>query len=102
MRLSGANQSAWWGMLTDTKGHPISSVEIHLIGGHGELVARTHKDGSFSFPDFPPNYYEVVVVSHGREIGHEKELQLSALSSPVRLTLTADHHLRVSQWAMMR
>ncbi len=59
------------------------STEIHLIGGHGELVARTGEDGAFAFPDVPPNNYEVIVVSLGREVWHGKLLPLSASSPTV-------------------
>jgi hypothetical protein len=46
MALEG---SAWKGALTDISGRPVRSAEIHVIGGHGELVVRTAEDGSFAF-----------------------------------------------------
>jgi hypothetical protein len=52
--------------------------EIHLIGGHGELVEHTGSDGGFLFPDVPPNNYQLTIVSHGHEVGHARLLPLSA------------------------
>ena len=73
--------------LTDAFGRPVRSAEIHLIGGHGELVARTAADGRFAFSELPSGDYEVVVVLGGRGVAHLEALHLSAISSPSRLTL---------------
>ena len=91
-----AEAIAWSGALTDESGRPVRSAEIHLIGGHGELVARTAADGSFAFPELTSGNYEVVVVLGGREIAYRKALHLSAVSSPSHLTLASGGHLLVS------
>jgi hypothetical protein len=89
--------SAWRGTLTDGIGRPVRSAEIHLIGGHGELVTRTAADGSFAFSALPPGNYEVVVVLGGREVAYLRALHLSAISSPSRLTLASGGRLLVSR-----
>jgi tRNA/tmRNA/rRNA uracil-C5-methylase (TrmA/RlmC/RlmD family) len=76
--------SGWEGELLGVNGRPMRSAEIHLIGGHGELVARTGENGAFVFPDVPPNDYELIVVSLGREVWHGKLLHLCASSPTVR------------------
>jgi hypothetical protein len=73
------------------------SAEIHVIGGHGELVASTATDGSFAFSELPSGNYEVAVVLGGREVGHLKALHLSAISSPTRLTLASGGRLLVER-----
>ena len=82
---------------SDAFGRPVRSAEIHVIGGHGELVASTVADGSFAFSEVPSGNYEVAVVLGGREVGHLKALHLSATSSPSRLTLASGGRLLVSQ-----
>ena len=77
-------------------GRPVRSAEIHLIGGHGELVASTAADGRFAFSELPSGDYEVVVVLGGREIAYRKAFHLSAISSPSRLTLASGGRLFVS------
>ena len=94
-RLPAGEASAWKGALNDAFGRPVRSAEIHLIGGHGELVARTAEDGSFAFSELPSGDYEVVVVSGGREVAYVKALHLSATSSPSRLTLASGGRLLV-------
>ena len=89
--------SAWRGALTDAFGKPVRSAEIHLIGGHGELVARTALDGSFAFAELTSGDYEVAVVLGGREVAYRKALHLGATSSPSRLTLASGGRLLVSQ-----
>jgi hypothetical protein len=89
--------STWSGALIDVSGRPVRSAEIHVIGGHGELVARTAADGSFAFSALPSGDYEVVVVLGGREAAYLKTLHLSAISSPSRLTLASGGRLLVSQ-----
>ena len=39
---------SWKGLLHDAAGAPIKDAEIHLIGGHGEMVAETQADGRFA------------------------------------------------------
>ena len=97
MQSIAGEASAWRGELTDTSGRPVRSAEIHLIGGHGELVARTAADGSFAFSELTSGDYEVVVVLGGREVAYLKALHLSALSSPSRLTLASGGRLLVSR-----
>jgi hypothetical protein len=92
-----AETIAWRSALADESGRPVRSAEIHLIGGHGELVARTAADGSFAFSEFPPGNYQVAVVLGGREIAYRNSLHLSAVSSPSRLTLASGGRLLVSQ-----
>jgi hypothetical protein len=87
---SAGEAIAWKGTLTDAFGRPVRSAEIHLIGGHGELVASTATDGSFAFSEFPSGNYEVAV-------GYLKALHLSSISSPSRLTLASGGRLLVSQ-----
>jgi hypothetical protein len=89
---SAGEAIAWKGTLTDAFGRPVRSAEIHLIGGHGELVASTATDGSFASGN-----YEVAVVLGGREVGYLKALHLSSISSPSRLTLASGGRLLVSQ-----
>jgi hypothetical protein len=89
--------SAWKGALTDALGRPVRSAEIHLIGGHGELVARTAADGSFAFSALPSGNYEVAVVLGGREVAYLKALHLSATSLPSRLTLASGGRLLISR-----
>ncbi len=96
-QLPAGEASAWRGALTDASGRPVRSAEIHLIGGHGELVARTAGDGSFAFSEVPSGDYEVVVVLGGREVAHLNALHLSAISSPSRLTLASGGRLLVSR-----
>ncbi len=88
--------SAWRGALNDASGRPVRSAEIHLIGGHGELVARTAADGSFAFSEVPSGNYEVVVVLGGREVAYLKALHLSTISAPRRLTLASGGRLLLS------
>jgi Carboxypeptidase regulatory-like domain len=94
-QLPAGEASAWRGALTDAFGRPVRSAEIHLIGGHGELVARTAADGSFAFSELPSGDYEVAVVLGGREVAYLNSLHLSAISSPSRLTLASGGHLLV-------
>jgi hypothetical protein len=89
--------SAWRGTLTDAFGQPVRSAEIHLIAGHGELVARTAADGRFAFSELTSGDYEVTVVVGGREAAYLKALHLSATSSPSRLTLDSGGRLLVSR-----
>ena len=56
----------WKSVLHDASGAPIKGAEIHLIGGHGELVAETQADGSFQFSiPAPPGSYQLAVVIAG-------------------------------------
>jgi hypothetical protein len=96
-QLPAGEVSAWRGDLTDASGKPVRSAEIHLIGGHGELVANTAADGSFAFSELPSGDYEVAVVLGGREVAYRKTLRLSATSSPSRLTLASGGRLMISR-----
>jgi hypothetical protein len=100
-QLPVGEASAWRGALTDAFSRPVRAAEIHLIGGHGELVARTASDGSFAFSELTPGDYEVVVVLGGREVAYLKALHLSAIPSPSRLTLAAGGRLLVSRPAKL-
>jgi hypothetical protein len=87
---------SWRGVLTDANGRPVRSAEIHLIGGHGELVALTGEDGSFAFSEVALTNYEVAVVLAGREIGYLKALPVKNLSTPAKLTLAPRGRLVIS------
>ena len=96
-QLPAGEASPWSGALTDAFGRPVRAAEIHLIGGHGELVARTAADGRFAFSELPSGDYEVVVVLGGREVAHLEAFHLSAISSPSRLTLASGGRLLISR-----
>ncbi len=96
-QLPAGQLSAWTGVLTDAFGRPMQAAEIHLIGGHGELVARTGADGKFAFSEFPSGDYEVAVVLGGREVAYLKTLHLSAAFSPSGLTVASGGRLVVSR-----
>jgi hypothetical protein len=96
MQVPASEVSVWRGALTDASGKPVRAAEIHLIGGHGELVANTAADGSFAFSELTSGDYEVAVVLGGREVAYRKTLRLSATSSPSRLTLASGGRLLVS------
>jgi hypothetical protein len=96
-QLPVGKPGAWRGTLIDSFGLPVRSAEVHLIGGHGELMARTAVDGSFAFSELTPGDYEVVVVLEGREVGYLKALHLSAMSSRSRLTLSSGGRVLVSR-----
>jgi hypothetical protein len=96
-QLPSGEPSAWRATLTDAFNHPVRAAEIHVIGGHGELVARTAADGGFSFSELIPGDYEVTVVINGREVAYLKALHLSAISSPSRLTLASGGRLLITR-----
>ena len=96
-QLPAGEATAWRGTLTDAFGRPVRSAEIHLIGGHGEMVARTAADGSFAFSELTSGDYEVAVVLGGREVAYLKVLHLSTISSQSRLTLASGGRLLVSR-----
>jgi Carboxypeptidase regulatory-like domain len=96
-QLPVGKPSVWRGTLIDAFGLPVRSAEVHLIGGHGELMARTAVDGSFAFSELTPGDYEVVVVLEGREVGYLKALHLSASSTRSRLTLSSGGCVLVSR-----
>ena len=96
-QLPVGKPGAWRGTLIDAFGLPVRSAEVHLIGGHGELMARTAVDGSFAFSELTPGDYEVAVVLEGREVGYLKALHLSAISTRSRLTLSSGGRVLVSR-----
>ena len=96
-QLPVGKPSVWRGTLIDAFGLPVRSAEVHLIGGHGELMSRTAVDGSFAFSELTPGDYEVVVVLEGREAGYLKALHLGATSSRSRLTLASGGRLLLSR-----
>jgi hypothetical protein len=87
---------SWRGVLTDANARPVRSAEIHLIGGHGELVALTGEDGSFAFSEVALANFEVAVVLAGREIAYLKTLPVKNLSTPSKLTLAPGGRLVIS------
>ena len=78
----------WGGTLLNDAGTPIGKAEIHLIGGHGELVANTHADGSFQFTQVPPRTYQLAVVTRGIGKTYPRALTLSANSANVAVVLS--------------
>ena len=78
---------SWKGTLHDTTGAPIKGAEIHLIGGHGEMVAQTQADGSFQFPNPPPGSYQVTVVIAGVGHSYAQSLDLTPDSLPASVTI---------------
>ena len=78
---------SWKGTLHDTTGAPIKGAEIHLIGGHGEMVAQTQADGSFQFPNPPPGSYQVTVVIAGVGHSYAQLIDLTPDSLPASVTI---------------
>jgi hypothetical protein len=76
----------WKGVLHDSAGAPIRDAEIHLIGGHGELVAQTQADGSFQFAN-PPGSYQLSVVVAGVAHNAPASIDLTPDSLPAIITL---------------
>lgn len=94
-RLAVGEAIAWNGILTDASGRPVRSANIHVVGGTGELVARTAANGSFGFSKLSSGDYEIVIVCDGREVAYRKA-HLSATSVPPRLTLASGGRLLLS------
>ena len=78
----------WKGALQNEAGAPFKAAQIHLIGGHGELVADTAANGAFQFQNLPPNNYQLVVVVQGIGHNYEQNLQLSPDSPLAQITLS--------------
>jgi hypothetical protein len=87
---------SWKGVLSGDAGAPISGAQIHLIGGHGELVAKTAADGSFQFPSLPPASYQLVVVIDGVGHNYANSLDLSSDSLSAKLTFAANGTVSVT------
>jgi carboxypeptidase family protein len=94
-RLTSGEAIAWNGVLTDASGRPVRSANIHVVGGTGELVARTAANGSFGFSKLPSGDYEIIIVCDGREVAYRKA-HLSATTAPPRLTLASGGRLLLS------
>jgi hypothetical protein len=77
----------WTSVLHDASGAPIKGAEIHLIGGHGELVAQTQADGSFQFSNPPPGSYQLAVVIAGVAHNATAPVDLAPDSLPAVVTL---------------
>jgi hypothetical protein len=90
LALQGQELSShvWQGILRNPDGAPIQGAVIHLIGGHGELVANTTADGSFQFPNPPPGHYQLSVVVDGTGHTYAKPIELNPDSVPVLITLS--------------
>jgi hypothetical protein len=75
------------GVLHDSSGTPIKGAEIHLIGGHGEIVAETQADGTFQFANPPSENYQLTVVIAG--IGHDypNPVEIKPDSPPATVTI---------------
>ena len=76
----------WKSVLHDASGAPIQGAQIHLIGGHGELVAETGPDGSFQIPA-PPGSYQLAVVIAGVAHNATAPIDLTADSPSAIITL---------------
>ncbi len=68
----------WKGTLHQAGGAPIKGAEVHLIGGHGEMVAETQGDGSFQFANPPAGSYQLAVVIEGVGHNYAKPIALGA------------------------
>ncbi len=79
---------SWKGTLHDSTGAPINGAEIHLIGGHGEIVAQTQADGSFQFTNPPPASYQFAVVIAG--VAHNAQAPVDLTSDSLPATVTID------------
>ncbi len=77
----------WKGVLRNSEGAPIKAAEVHLIDGHGEMVAETQADGSFQFANPPPGNYRLVVVLDGVGHNYAAPLALQADSPPLSVTV---------------
>jgi Carboxypeptidase regulatory-like domain len=78
---------SWKGTLHDSAGASITGAEIHLIGGHGELVAQTQTDGSFQFTNPPPGSYQLTIVIAGAGHNATAPIALTPDSQPAIVTL---------------
>jgi len=79
---------SWKGVLDSGDHTPVQGAEIHLIGGHGELVANTGNDGSFEFPNLPLGNYQVVVVVNGAGHSAAAPVDLSGDFPTATITLS--------------
>jgi hypothetical protein len=79
---------AWKGTLHRDDQSPINAAEIHLTGGHGELVATTDANGAFGFPNLPANSYQLMVVVNGIGHSYSQPLDLAADSIPSSIILS--------------
>src|SRR5580658_7479048 len=87
---------SWKGELENDAGGAIKVAQIHLIGGHGELVSETDSQGRFQFPKLPPGSYQLVVVVNG--VGHNSSriLNLKPDSPEAIVSLLADDSVSVT------
>src|SRR5277367_5120166 len=84
----------WKGTLRRASGAPIKGAEVHLIGGHGEMVAETQADGSFQFANPPAGNYQITVVIDG--VGHNYTKPLALQADLPSATVTLDNQATVA------
>src|SRR5277367_6594744 len=84
----------WKGTLRHAGGAPIKGAEVHLIGGHGEMVAETQADGSFQFANPPAGNYQITVVIDG--VGHNYTKPLALQADLPSATVTLDNQATVA------
>src|SRR5277367_265967 len=77
----------WKGTLRHAGGAPIKGAEVHLVGGHGEMVAETQADGSFQFANPPAGNYQLTVVIDGVGHNYAKPIVLQATLPSAVVTL---------------
>jgi hypothetical protein len=87
---------SWRGVLQSSAGAPIPGAEIHVTGGHGELVAKTGADGGFEFPELPAGAYKIAVVVNGIAHSAASSLQLEPNSPSATLCLETNGTVSVT------
>src|SRR5271170_4395593 len=78
---------SWKGVLQDATGAPIKGAQIHLIGGHGEIVAETQADGSFQFANPPSENYQLSVGIAGLGHNYANPIELKPDSPPATVII---------------
>jgi hypothetical protein len=87
---------SWRGVIQTSGGAPIEGAEIHLSGGHGELVASSHADGGFEFPAPPVGNYRLTVVVDGVGHSYAPTVELTADLAAATILLSAQGVVEVS------
>ena len=85
---------SWRGVVRNSASAPLGGAQLHLTGGHGELVAVATSDGSFEFPSLPPGNYQLVVVVDG--VGHNYALSLDLTNDPPPASVTLSNQGTIS------
>ncbi len=87
---------SWRGTLHNGTGAAVQGAEIHLIGGHGEVVETTAADGSFNFPNLPAGNYQLAVVIEGVSNSYATALDLQPNSQPGAITISLEGTVAVT------